>query len=56
MHDAGVADDLELGNSCQLGQNVVLHTIGKKFVVFVIAQVFKRQDGDAILFSFSIRD
>ena len=31
----------------QLGQNVVLHTISKGRLLFLLAQIFKRQNGDA---------
>ena len=47
LHHAGAADDLEIGNLRQLGQNVVLDTVGKGGVLFVVAQVFKRQHRDA---------
>ena len=42
LHHAGAADDLEIGNVCQLGQNVVLHTISKKRVLSIVAEVLKR--------------
>src|SRR6266568_2551467 len=47
FHHAGAADDLEIGNPCQFGQNIVLHTIGKSGVLFLLAQIFKRQYGDS---------
>ena len=46
FHHAGPADDFEVGDLRQLGQNVVLHTIGERRVFFLVAQVFKRQNGD----------
>src|SRR5437762_59020 len=35
VHYAGPADDLEIGDFRQLGQNVVLHAVGKVGVLFV---------------------
>src|SRR5207247_11007042 len=46
-HHARAADHLKISNLRQLGQNVVLHTIGKKRVVFVFTQVLKWQHGDS---------
>jgi hypothetical protein len=43
LHDAGAADHFEIGHFCQLGQNVVLHAIGKECVLFFVAKIFKRQ-------------
>ena len=47
FHHAGPADDFQIGDLRQLGQNVVLHTIGKGRVFFLLAQIFKRQNGDS---------
>ena len=47
VHHAGPADDFEIGDLRQLGQNVVLHTIGKDRVFFLVAQIFKRKNGDS---------
>ena len=41
------ADHLEIGNFRKLGQNVILHAIGKGHVLFLVAQVFKWQHGDS---------
>ncbi len=37
LHDAGAANDLEIGNVCQLGQKIVLNAIGKRGVLSVAA-------------------
>src|SRR4051812_18385979 len=37
FHDTGAADDLEIGYLRQIGQNFVLHSIGEKRVLFVVA-------------------
>ena len=42
FHHTGPADDFEIADLRQLGQNVVLHTIGKGRVFFLVAQIFKR--------------
>src|SRR5436190_22590034 len=47
FHHAGPADDFEIGDLRQLGQNVVLHAISERRVFFLVAQVFKRQNGDS---------
>src|SRR6266576_1037672 len=41
------ADDLEIGDFRQLGQNVVLDTVGKEGVLSIVAQVFKWQHCNA---------
>src|SRR5215467_2271870 len=47
LHHAGPADDFQVANLCQLGQNVVLYAIGKGSVLFLLTQIFKRQNGDS---------
>jgi hypothetical protein len=47
LHDAGPADDLKIGNFGQLGQKVVLDTVGKESVFFVVTQIFKRKHCDS---------
>ncbi len=47
FHHASAADDLESGNLRQLRQKVVLNTVGKGGVLFVVAQVFKRKHRDS---------
>ncbi len=47
VHHAGPTDHFQIGDLRQLGQNVVLHTIGKERVLFLVAQVFKWQNGDS---------
>jgi hypothetical protein len=46
-HDTRPANHLEIGDVGQLGQNVVLHAIGKEGVLFLLAQVFKWQHSDS---------
>src|SRR5437667_11007193 len=47
VHNTGPADDFQVGDPRQLGQNVVLNTIGKRGVFLLLAQIFKRQNGDS---------
>ena len=49
FHHAGAADDFQIADLRQLGQNVVLHTIGEDGVFFLVVQIFKRQNGDSSL-------
>ena len=39
IHDAGPADDFQVGDLRQLGQNVVLHTIGKAAACFFLRRL-----------------
>src|SRR6266513_3298757 len=50
IHHTRPADDFQAGNLRQLSQNVVLNTVGKGYVLFLLAQVFKRQDGDSVCY------
>src|SRR5947199_7422202 len=45
-HDASPADDLEIGDLGKLRQKIVLDTIGKGGVFFVVTQIFKWKDRD----------
>ena len=48
FHHAGPADDFQIGDLRQLGQNVVLDTVDKgRRLLSVVAQIFKRQNGDS---------
>ena len=38
LHDAGAADHFQVGDFCQLGQNVILDAVGKERVLFLIAR------------------
>ena len=42
-----VEDHFQVGDLRQLGQNVVLYTIGKRRVLFLFAQIFKWQNSDS---------
>ena len=41
FHDTGAADHLEIGNFCQLGQDIVLEPIGKERVPPIAAEIFE---------------
>ena len=43
LHDAGAADDLQVGHLGQVGQDFVLHAIGEEAVGLVVAQVLEGQ-------------
>src|SRR5438034_4824943 len=47
IHNTRPADDFQIGDLCQLGQNVVLHTIGEGGVPFLLTQIFERQNSDS---------
>jgi len=49
IHHARSADHFEIGDLRQLGQDVVLHAVGKERVLFVVAQIFQRQHRNAFL-------
>src|SRR5207249_8630103 len=48
IHHAGPANDFQVGDCRQLGQNVVLHTINERRLFFLLAQIFKREDGNSV--------
>src|SRR5262249_9342580 len=47
IHHAGTANNSEVGNLRQLGQKIVLDTVGKGSVLSVVTQIFKWQYCDA---------
>src|SRR5438128_3375205 len=47
IHDTRPADDFQVGDLRKLGQNVVLHAIGKGRLFLLLAEIFKRQNGDS---------
>jgi len=52
LHNRSAADDLQVRDPGQVGQNFILHAVSKKCVLRVAASVFKRQHGDAFLRDF----
>ena len=49
LHHRSAADHFQIGDLRQVGENFVLHAIGEIGVVFVVAEVFKRQHSDAFV-------
>src|SRR5437899_1748694 len=47
FHRAGTADDFQVADLRQLGQDVILHTISKRAIFLLLAEVFKWQNGDS---------
>src|SRR5438034_4764689 len=47
FHHAGPADDFEVADLRQLGQNVVLHTVSKGAIFLLLAEIFIRQNSDS---------
>src|SRR2546421_1612908 len=47
FHHAGPADDFQVADLRQLGQDVILHIISKRAIFLLLAEVFKRQNGDS---------
>src|SRR5262249_52956493 len=48
LQHRGAADDLQIRDPCQGLENLVLHAIGKVFVLFFVAKFFDQQNGDAL--------
>src|SRR3954471_22307138 len=48
-HDRRAADNFQIANLRQAGQDVVLDAVGEKRVLLVVAEVFEGQYGDAFL-------
>ena len=46
LANGGVADDLQVRDPAQIRQDLILHAISEVRVLFVIAQIFKRQNRD----------
>jgi len=49
LRHAGAADDLQVRNFCQIGQDFILHAVREKRVLFAFAEIFERQNRDAFL-------
>ena len=49
FHHARSADDFQVGDLGEIGEDFVLHTAGEECVFFVLAEIFKRQDGDRFI-------
>src|SRR5262245_60934469 len=48
LHYRSAADDFQVRDPCQVGQDFILYAVGKKSVLGIAASVFKRQHGDAL--------
>src|SRR5207249_9105480 len=48
LHHRCAADDFEVGNLSKVGKNFILYTISEIGVLFIVAQVFEREHGDAL--------
>ena len=49
LHHRCPADDLEIGDFCQIIKDFVLHTIGEERVFGIGTQILKGEDRDAFL-------
>src|SRR5438128_2100067 len=49
LHHGGATDHLEVGDLGEVGQDLVLHAIGEESVLFILAQISERQNGDALV-------
>src|SRR5437867_150906 len=49
IHHRGAADYFQVRDSCEIGQNFVLHAIGEKRVCFLFAAILEGQNGDRFL-------
>src|SRR5436190_21195684 len=47
FHHAGPPNDVQVADLRQLGQDVILHTISKRAIFLLLAEVFKRKNGDS---------
>ena len=48
-HDRRARDDLQIANLRQIGEHIVLNAIGEVGVLFIVAQILERQDGDRLV-------
>src|SRR5438874_1250316 len=51
LHHTRTADDLQVRDPCQIGQNLVLHPVGEESVVGVTPEIIERQYSDAFLWN-----
>ena len=49
-HDRAAADHLQVGNLGERGQNIILNAVREITVLFVVAKIIKRENGDALAF------
>src|SRR4051794_9270852 len=49
LHHGRATDHLEVGDLGEVGQDLVLHAVGEEGVLFVLAQVSERKNGDALV-------
>ena len=47
LHHGSAADDFQVRDLCQVGQNLVLHAVSEIAVLLIATQIFKRQYRDA---------
>src|SRR6266851_643948 len=48
LHNARATDHFQIGDFCEIGQNFVLHAIGKMGALLVVTEILERQDGDTL--------
>src|SRR5438067_12937805 len=48
-HHTRPADHFQIGHFREVTQDLVLHAIGEKSVLFVVTEILERQDGDRFL-------
>ena len=46
LANGGVADDPQVGDPAQIRQDLILHAVSEVRVLFIVTQIFKRQNGD----------
>src|SRR5436190_21157624 len=49
LHNRSAADDFQVRDPGQIGQDFILHSVGKKCVIRIATAIFERQHGDAFL-------
>src|SRR5881394_4450529 len=49
LHNAGAADHFQIGHFRQVSQDLALHSIGEIGVLFFLAEIIERKNGDALL-------
>ena len=49
LHHRCAANDFEVGHFREIGQDLVLNSIGEVGILFVVAEIFKREDSNAFI-------
>src|SRR5712691_4504252 len=53
LHHRRAADHFEVGHFREIGEDLVLDTVGEVGILFVVAKILKRKDSDAFIWNWA---